>query len=186
MTQSMQLHLDPSNPFPLHEEGGFSYGEEQIYAEQVDAWLGLQTGIIENELSQTGITQSSSQELWIGLPVKSLLTPYTELRKVCEGKRCLSLHHCHQAQLIEQDLEAEDFSPQAAPFYFIYDYGSRHAIEKTLNDLRIIAQTASITVVGRGRSSRDAIERNHPWLSQVEKPQHFKNYSIYRSSSLSL
>ncbi len=75
-----------------------------------------------------------------------------------------------------------DFKPDAADFFFIYDYGTRPAVQKTLEDLREIARSRPITVVGRGRLSRDAIERQHPWLSQVCPPRHFKNYSIYSSA----
>jgi hypothetical protein len=79
------------------------------------------------------------------------------------------------------DLSDLAFRPLAAEFYFIYDYGTPRAISKTLEDLRVIAQRQAITVVGRGRSSRDAIEREQPWLSQVMKPEHHGHYSIYRS-----
>jgi hypothetical protein len=84
--------------------------------------------------------------------------------------------------MIQADLNSPDFAPAPADIYFMYDFGSRDAIEKTLHDLREIAKTRPITVVGRGRSSRDAIELRHPWLSQVTQPLHTKNYSVYRSA----
>jgi hypothetical protein len=101
--------------------------------------------------------------------------------RVREAKRCLENHSCHRAKMICADLSATDFFPVLANVYFIYDYGSRLAVVKTLEDLKKIAQTRPITVIGRGRLSRDLIERETPWLSQVIKPSHRGNFSIYRS-----
>ena len=102
--------------------------------------------------------------------------------RVNEANRCLSIQGFGARIRVErQDLSATDFSPIAADSYFLYDFGSREAIEKTLEDLRRIASSQPIAVVGRGRASRDAIERRHPWLSEVIPPWHAANYSIYRS-----
>jgi hypothetical protein len=98
-----------------------------------------------------------------------------------EARRCLSLHGYRNARMLQADLRSPEFRPPPAEFYFLYDFGSREAIGKLLGDLREIAHQKPITVVGRGRASRDAIERDHPWLSQVIPPFHGGNYSIYRS-----
>jgi hypothetical protein len=82
--------------------------------------------------------------------------------------------------LVEADLSDPGFAPAEADYYFIYDFGSREAVEKTLGDLRTIARKRPITVVGRGRRTRDLIERGQPWLASVVPPQHFAHYSIYR------
>lgn len=79
------------------------------------------------------------------------------------------------------DLESPLFRMPQAEYYFIYDYGTRAAIEKTLDDLRLVARHQAVTVIGRGRSARDTIERSQPWLSQVAEPEHFDHFSIYRS-----
>jgi hypothetical protein len=102
--------------------------------------------------------------------------------RVRETHRCLSRFHFPNVRMEVADLSDPAFRPEPADFYFIYDYGTRPAVEKTLEDLRQIARTRKITVIGRGRLSRDAIERHHPWLSQVERPRHFRNYSIYFSA----
>ncbi len=83
--------------------------------------------------------------------------------------------------LRQADLSSPSFTPEAADFYFLYDYGSRQAIDKTLRDLKTLASSRPLTVVGRGRASRDAIERENPWLSQVVPPEHYPHYSIYRT-----
>jgi protein-L-isoaspartate O-methyltransferase len=98
-----------------------------------------------------------------------------------EAKRCLEYHGCQKSKMLCEDLSANGFEPAIADFYFIYDYGSRVAISKTLNDLRMIARGRSIAVVGRGRLSRDLIEQENPWLSGVNAPEHHGNFSIYRS-----
>ena len=99
-----------------------------------------------------------------------------------EAERSLRFHNFPFAKMSLVDLNAPDFTPVQSDYYFIYDFGEREAIEKTLQDLRCIAQKKTITVIGRGRSSRDAIERQHPWLSQIINPQHCGHHSIYRSA----
>jgi hypothetical protein len=101
--------------------------------------------------------------------------------RVREASRCLATFAYPGIEMRQVDLSAPGFRPEPADFYFLYDYGTRPAVEKTLEDLREIASARGITVVGRGRLSRDAIERHHPWLSQVVAPEHFRNYSVYRS-----
>jgi hypothetical protein len=101
--------------------------------------------------------------------------------RVEEGNLRLSERGHKRAKLVECDLSTASFIPQEAEYYFLYDYGTREAIEKTLRDLRGIASRRPIQVVGRGRASRDAIELAHPWLSGVVTPEHYANYSIYRS-----
>jgi hypothetical protein len=227
------ISFGPNTPFPIVSEGDLSYREAQGHSVTVDTWLGLNTAPVETALAQFGCrlrpsnSSGEHQELWIGLALNSLLTPYTEIRtilaqldpadgetivdlgagygrmgfvisrhypqtkfigyeyvgeRVKEGMRCLKNLQNLDIKLIHADLSCQDFSPAPAQYYFIYDYGSSKAIEKTLHDLRRIAKEWAITVVGRGRSSRDAIERNHPWLSQIVSPVHGAHYSIYKSA----
>lgn len=245
------LQFDPADPYPLylppHEP---AYAAAQLHAAEVDRWLGLETERIEAELVERERVKRelvegelvarraeaplgtevppSDQQLWIGLPVQAMLTPYTELRamlarlaplpghtivdlgagygrmglviarhhpgvrflgyeyvveRVRAGQRVIgeqdSSRDESSIELLQADLAAPGFAPISAKTYFIYDYGTRAAIDKTLEDLRRIAQSRTITVVGRGRASRDAIERGQPWLSQVREPVHFGHYSIY-------
>jgi precorrin-6B methylase 2 len=116
-----------------------------------------------------------------------------EPARVSEGQRCLTqfLHSSDERakppakspKLLVGDLLAPDFQLPSAEIYFIYDFGSSRAIEKTLEDLRMIAAQRPITVVGRGRYSRDTIERRHPWLSQVVPFRQFERFTIYFSHS---
>ena len=100
-----------------------------------------------------------------------------EARRVLHG-----LGLAPRIQLLVADLCAADFTPPDAAAYFLYDYGTRAAIAKTLGDLRTIARRRPIILVGRGRATRDAVERGEPWLSDVVAPEHLGNFSIYRSA----
>ncbi len=232
------LDFDPNDPFPLVPEERYSYAQEQMHSARVDEWLGLRTSDCEARISNAhslahslAHTQTHSplldQNLWIGLPVQTLLTPYLEIRRVLdrlglepgsrvvdlgagygrmgfvmarhhpetefigyeyvserviEGQRAIERTRSPQGiRLLQADLKSVDFMPVEAGAYFIYDFGSRVAIEKCLQDLRRVARTRPIQVIGRGRASRDAIERKHPWLSQVISPIHGRQVSIYRS-----
>lgn len=101
--------------------------------------------------------------------------------RVAEGMLALERQGCQQARLVTTNLAASDFRTERADFYFIYDFGERAAIEKVLGDLREVARSGALTVIGRGRATRDAIERGHPWLAGVRTAEHCGNYSIYRS-----
>jgi hypothetical protein len=223
------LNFDAKDPFPLAENA--SYAEAQEHSEHVDQWLGLKTHEIEAALVGKNAKLFSAEkdrQQWIGLPVKTLLTPYTEIRsilerlgpkagdhvidlgagygrmafvierhfpevrftgyeivkeRVDEGLRCLKEQTPFSAknQLKHADLTDPHFHLEQAECYFLYDFGTREAIDKTLEDLKEVARSNSIKVVGRGRASRDAIERNHPWLSQIVQARHYGNYSLYQS-----
>jgi hypothetical protein len=101
--------------------------------------------------------------------------------RVAAARAALAQRGCSNAQLELADIGAASFRLPKAAAYFIYDYGTRAHIEKTLGELRAIAADQSIQVAARGRLSRDLIERGEPWLSQVHAPRHFGPYSIYRS-----
>jgi hypothetical protein len=225
------IPFDPQNPFPLLPDSSSypTYKDAQKHSAEADAWLGLNTEDAEKKIqSISSGTDIRDEQLWVGLPVKTLLTPYTEIRtllsqldpkpdqrivdlgagygrmgfvigrhfpdvhfigyeiveeRVEESNRCLKKFNYLKVQMRVADLSAPNFKPVEADVYFLYDFGSRVAIEKTLFDLRGIARNRPIQVVGRGRASRDAIEREHPWLSQVHAPRHFDHYSIYQSGT---
>lgn len=101
--------------------------------------------------------------------------------RVRQGLSSLNLFNYPFVSLQVVDLTQSDFGLMPADFYFMYDFGDRRAIEIILDKLLEIAKTKSVTVIGRGRASRDAIERGRPWLSQVNTPKHFPHYSIYQS-----
>lgn len=99
--------------------------------------------------------------------------------RIEEAKRCLRPFAYPLIRLEWADLV--QIRPEPADFYFMYDFGSKSAIEKTLLDLQEIAKQQSIQVVARGRASRSLIHKNNPWLAEVHEPRHFETFSIYRS-----
>lgn len=86
--------------------------------------------------------------------------------RVNEARRCLAKLDRSSISMVHADLSAPGFSPEPADFYFMYDYGTQKAIEKTLHDLRRISKTRPITIIGRGRHCRMAIESRHYWLAK--------------------
>lgn len=85
------IAFSPSNPFPLLDPSKHSALALSAHAAEVDRWLGLRATIIERELD-LGIRQTRSprfaslepQELWRGLDVQSLMTPYIEIRALLD------------------------------------------------------------------------------------------------------
>lgn len=224
MVSESNVSFDSNNPYPLIAFEDFNYREAQDHANEVDLWLGLRTVEIEQKL----VDQESDQNLWIGLPVQALLTPYIEFRqilerlklkpgetvidcgagygrmgfvisrhypgvkfigfemvenRVSEAQKALKRHGCETAQMVCANIDSPEFNLPEAEVYFIYDFSYRPAIDRLLEKLQKIASRKPITVVARGRSSRDAIDHERPWLSQVVPPEHFTNFSIYRSHS---
>jgi protein-L-isoaspartate O-methyltransferase len=227
----MMFH--PSHPFPLLDEGAYSYAESQANAETADKWLGLQTSKVESVLSERGCfsrapnANQDHQQLWIGLATQNLLTPYLEIRRILkllnpqpgqliadlgaaygrmafvvghhypnvhfvgyefvgerlkEGARCLTRLGYKNVRMQHADLSSKDFAPAEADYYFIYDYGKPKAIEKTLYDLRRIAELKSIRVVARGKACQSAIASRHSWLKKIQNSESSGRSSIYRSS----
>jgi precorrin-6B methylase 2 len=95
--------------------------------------------------------------------------------RVKESKRCLRLLRYPLVKIKHADLSSMEFQPIIADYYFIYDYGTQDAIKKT-------AQEKIITVIARGRDSRDVIEEHHPWLKKMAIPRRYIHFSIYQSS----
>lgn len=102
--------------------------------------------------------------------------------RAAEGQAVYERLGLKNAKLIEQDLNASGFKPAVADCYFLYDFGTREAVEKTLADLRTIAAKRPLTIVARGRGCRNWIDRGQPWLTDIAKPVHRAHYSIYRST----
>lgn len=99
--------------------------------------------------------------------------------RVTEGQRVLAKHNHPLCFLYEKNLEFE--KPPEADFYFIYDFGKQHLINKTLQELGELSRKRPIVVVARGRGTRSLIQAEHPWLCEVNEPLHTEHFSIYRS-----
>jgi len=99
--------------------------------------------------------------------------------RVDEGNQVLSKFK--NAKLIAADISQTSWMMPVAEVYFIYDFGDLESIVRVIDRLKEISREKKIRVVGRGRRTRDHIERQEPWLSQVHEPLHCGNFSIYQS-----
>jgi SAM-dependent methyltransferase len=87
--------------------------------------------------------------------------------RVAEARRLFAKEKLNGCEMIHADLSRKTFQPVEADAYFLYDFGTPEAIEKTLFDLRKISERRSFTLVARGRTCRYAIELRHPWLKRI-------------------
>ncbi|WP_413288607.1 SAM-dependent methyltransferase [Bdellovibrio sp. HCB337] len=101
--------------------------------------------------------------------------------RVLEAQRILSHFSYPRVRVETKDLSSADFTPPLADYYFIFDFGSPAAIEKNLNDLRVLAQTKPITVIARGRGIRHQIYQSHPWLAAINTPEVYDHFTFFRS-----
>ncbi|MGZ3744064.1 MAG: class I SAM-dependent methyltransferase [Pseudobdellovibrionaceae bacterium] len=101
--------------------------------------------------------------------------------RVQEGNRVLQKFNYPSVILETRDLATPGFTPRSANHYFIFDFGSQPAVEKTLEDLRNLARKKNISVIARGRGIRHWIYQGHPWLYAMNEPQTFEHFTIFRS-----
>jgi hypothetical protein len=101
--------------------------------------------------------------------------------RVKAGAEALARFGAGNARLLAADISSPAWRPPPAEIYFIYDYGTKAAIAKTLADLRDLSKERGIRVVGRGRAVRDQVEKEHPWLGSVHRSLVRDHYTIYRS-----
>ena len=79
------------------------------------------------------------------------------------------------------DVTATGTSFPEADHYFMYDFSDLESLFRVIDRLKTIARTRRVTVIGRGRRTRDHIERMEPWLTAIVPPRHQGNFSVYRS-----
>jgi hypothetical protein len=102
--------------------------------------------------------------------------------RVAEARRALAAFGAERSRVDHVDLTSSAFKMPAADVYFIYDYGTPAAIEKTLYDLRRTTRGRLVTVVARGRVCRYAIESRHAsWLAKRDASEPESAVTIYRS-----
>lgn len=104
--------------------------------------------------------------------------------RVKEANRALEKFGAKKAHVEHADLASSDFHLDFADVFFIYDFGTPKAIEKTLYQIRKIAEKKEIVLVVRGRQSRYMIDRGHSWLVDAFPGDDEGRITIYRSSLL--
>ncbi len=174
--------------------------ESQI-ADQSAPWFGLDPDVLQTPYTELRF-MLSKLELTTGEKVVELGSGYSRMAHVMdahfkgvayvgvesvqgrakEAMRVIRERALRHAQVIEGDLFQLPEFP-AGDVYFLYDLSSR--IESSIRILECLkhqAKTRPIAVVGRGLASRQLIERDHPWLSQVVNPAHYGNFSLYQTA----
>ena len=102
--------------------------------------------------------------------------------RVRDARQALKRGAVMRSEVHHVDLTSLDFQLPVADIYFIYDYGTPTAIEKTLHDLKRIANERPTAVVARGRMCRYAIESRHAfWLKPATPGVPERSFTIYQS-----
>lgn len=102
---------------------------------------------------------------------------YVEER-VAEGRRIYQGLGLNPGEITQGDLTAEDFFPEEADHYFIYDFGKVPHIRRLLNQLGEIADRRKFSLVGRGKGVRSLISHEFPWLTPFDEEENFSLYSF--------
>ncbi len=103
--------------------------------------------------------------------------------RVTEARKALKRFGAQRSSVEHVDLTSPSFRMPAADVYFIYDYGTPAAIEKTLHDLRRVTRGREVTVIARGRVCRYAIESRHAfWLSKADPRAPERAFTVYSKS----
>lgn len=106
--------------------------------------------------------------------------------RVFEAARALNKIGAQRSWIEHADLTSSSFQLPFADIYFIYDYGTPKAIEKTLHDLKRISSARQILIVARGRACRYSIESRHAWLRKANPLAPERAITVYRSELLEL
>lgn len=92
--------------------------------------------------------------------------------RVAEARAALQRFGASRSWIEHLDLTAPSFIMPRADVYFVYDYGTPAAIEKTLHDIRRATRDHRAVIVARGRVCRYAIESRHAsWLTKPVAPE---------------
>ncbi len=101
--------------------------------------------------------------------------------RVQEGNRIRQDWQIQNGALVQADLISDVIDFEKGDVFFLYDFGSREDVYLVLKKLKDVACKKSIQVIARGRGVKNWIMIDFPWLAQVNEPQHFENWSLFRS-----
>jgi precorrin-6B methylase 2 len=102
--------------------------------------------------------------------------------RVQEALRVINDFYYPNVSVEHVDLSAKSFRLPKADAYFIYDYGTSTAINKSLFELKRISTENHILIVARGVLCHELIETQHSWL--YKRSRNLGRASIYSSLSL--
>ncbi len=145
--------------------------EEQIFKKEGQQnWSGLSVQTMQTPYTEfVEIVNTLSPvpgEVWVDMSaaygrlgiVLGLIAPGVEFvgyelmeKRVVEGRKTFERLGLKDSHLLTQDLSDPQFTPLKARCYFIYDFGSQQAVEKTLHDLRDISRGQALQATLRAR-----------------------------------
>lgn len=182
------------------EENLFEKHKDSLFSTERQFWYGLELQSMQTPYSELmhmrSVLQPQPGQMWLDLGaaygrmgiVLGFLEPEVRFlgyefvkERVDEGNRVYSLWNIKNAELQSQDLADPHFVLPWAHVYFLYDFGSRADIYIVLEKMRIQAQKGSIQVIARGRGVRNWIMMDFPWLYDIHPPQHFTQWTIFKS-----
>lgn len=97
--------------------------------------------------------------------------------RVSDAKRVYSHLGMNPDSISGGDLTADDFYPDEADHYFVYDFGKVPHIRRLLNQLSETADRRKFTLTGRGKGIRSLIAHEFHWLTPFYEEE---NFSIYK------
>tara|TARA_R110000868_G_scaffold117600_14_gene312489 strand:+ start:26931 stop:27650 length:720 start_codon:yes stop_codon:yes gene_type:complete len=99
--------------------------------------------------------------------------------RVERGNQVFNQLGLEKAELIEQNIIAEDFEIKDSDIFFIYDFGQKEHINHVLKRLDDLADETDFQIVARGRGIRSLIHHKYPRFCRAVEPKHFETYSVY-------
>lgn len=174
--------------------------QENIFSSSQQFWYGLEVQSMQTPYLELAdmirILKPGKNDTWIDLGaaygrlgiVINILMPEMKFigyefvqNRVTEGNRIYSKWAFNNSQLIQADISTDQFNIEEADLYFIYDFGSQKDIYRVLEKLRIIALKKPIKIIARGRGVKNWILMDFPWLYDINPPEHYLNWSLFRS-----
>lgn len=182
------------------EDELFEENKDSLFLPGQEFWYGLEVQSLQTPYSEIvemiNYISPKSGDTWVDLgagygrmgftlgfvspEVKFIGYEFVQAR-VEEGNRIIKQWSLNNAVMIQADISRDDFVLDNADLFFLYDFGSKDDIFKVLEKLRVFAQTRSIQVVARGRGVRSWIFMDCPWLSEINSPVQFKNWTFFKS-----
>jgi hypothetical protein len=182
------------------EDQLFEANSDSIISSPRQFWYGLELQAMQTPYSEilemVRHLRPQSGDLWVDLGagygrigiLLGFLHPGVRFRgyeyvldRVLEGQRIFKQWNLADVELRQADLATDDFVVEPAEVYFLYDFGSRDDIYKVLHKLGVVARHKKIKVIARGRGVRSWILMDFPWLYDVEPPEHFSTWSLFKS-----
>lgn len=182
------------------EDKLFEENKDSLFLPGQEFWYGLEIQSLQTPYSEIvemiDYVKPESGDTWVDLgagygrmgftlgfvkpAVKFIGYEFVQDR-VDEGNRIITQWGLENSVLRQADISQDDFVLDEANLFFLYDFGSKDDIYKVLEKLRVLAQNRSIQVVARGRGVRSWIFMDCPWLSEINSPVQFKNWTFFKS-----